>query len=410
MFKEGCYNRIGYMERKGTQSNRGLWIGLTAILLVSAAAIALWLWLRPPAMLDLARYCSVLREPDGLVAVLDTDAILKDLHLPEPTRPYPDVDAILACRTDVHETDDPEIVLVSVAIDTETLHAHGIVLKETAWEQPVRQVFESGALTGESPLPTATPLPPGQVLSSLLDGEGCGCNLRAVCEAVQRERDALLKETFGDMPYRFEKTQVSFSTDTGRNCYQATYRAWATPEQGPEGDPICFRIQVFDLMTAANSSEIAYRSVRLTMHKTEKDAQKTPYANVTVLSGGGVPVSGREAFDQNGFVLFPGQPTSYRMANGVYWSPTYDLLDEDTIWKLTAVDGHSLANLLRYARKEIYARYYAAFDPKSEREFSEHYSRYGWYEVLTPDRTADMTETERANIRLIREIQSLVEK
>ena len=98
------------------------------------------------------------------------------------------------------------------------------------------------------------------------------------------------------------------------------------------------------------------------------------------------------------------------MANDVYWSPTYDPLDEDAIWSLTAVEGHSLANLLRYARKEIYARYYVAFDPKTEREFMDHYCAYDWYEVRVPDLLGRMTETERSNMRLLREIQSLIEK
>ena len=121
-------------------------------------------------------------------------------------------------------------------------------------------------------------------------------------------------------------------------------------------------------------------------------------------------VVGKRAFDQNGFVQFPDSPTSYRMANGVYWSPTYDALDEDQIWKLTAVEGHSMANLLRYARKEIYARYYAGFDERTEREFYEHYNSFSWYREMVPDRTADMTETERNNVRLLREIQSFIEK
>jgi hypothetical protein len=131
---------------------------------------------------------------------------------------------------------------------------------------------------------------------------------------------------------------------------------------------------------------------------------------VTKLWGGGVRVDGKNGFDQNGFVRFPNRPTSYRLANGVFWSPTYDALSEDMIWSLTAVEGHSLANLLRYARKEIYARYYVAFDPKTEREFNEHYRSYGWYEPKEPDRSGLMTETERNNIRLLREIQSLIEK
>ena len=401
------------MEQQGKQSNRGLWIGLAAILLASAAAIALWLWLRPLQELDLCRYCSVQRTPEGLAAALDVEAILRDLHLPEPSRPYPDVDAILACRVTAAETDDAETARVFAEIDEAALLANGIRVRTTEWEQPMTGMSHSAGSDSDLPgeLPSPTPLPGGVVLSSLLDENGCGFNLRAVCEAVQSERDALLKELYGDLPCRFEKTQVSFSTEPGHNCYQANYRFCEDREDGAAAEQayLYCRIRVLDLTTLANSPQIGFRSVSVTMHQKESDAKRAPYGNVTVLSGGGMRTGG-QAFDQNGFVQFPGQPTSYRMANGIYWSPTYDALDEDTIWKLTAADGHSLANLLRYARKEIYARYYAAFDPKSEREFSEHYACYSWYRVLTPDRTPDMTETERANIRLLREIQSLVEK
>ena len=147
------------------------------------------------------------------------------------------------------------------------------------------------------------------------------------------------------------------------------------------------------------------------MYGTEEESRHIPAGGDAIrLSGGGVKVDGRQGFDQNGFVRFPDSPTSYRMANGVYWSPTYDKLDEETVWKLTAVEGHSLANLLRYARKEIYARYYTAFDAKTEREFKTHYEAYEWYEPREPDLSDFMTETERQNIRLLREIQSLIEK
>ena len=97
------------------------------------------------------------------------------------------------------------------------------------------------------------------------------------------------------------------------------------------------------------------------------------------------------------------------MATGLYWSPTYDLLTEDMIWKLTAADAYSLAKVLRYARKEIYARYHAPFDQKTELEFYNHYRSYSWYSSGV-DRSDEMTETERANMRLLREIQSLIEK
>ena len=168
-------------------------------------------------------------------------------------------------------------------------------------------------------------------------------------------------------------------------------------------------MDVYDLYR--EGGRIRYGSIDVSMYDSEEESKRLPSSgSVTKLWGGGVRVNGKNGFDLNGFVRFPNSPTSYRLANGVYWSPTYDLLDEDMIWALTAVDGHSLANLLRYARKEIYARYYTAFDPKTEREFNEHYRAYAWYEPRTPDLSGLMTEAEKSNIRLLREIQSLIEK
>ena len=441
------------------QRNRGLCLygGAAAIVLLACAAILLWLRFRPPVRADLREYATAYRDVNGLIAVsLDGDALLKDLHLPSPKddeqalQKYPDVAALLGVTFNARETETGGVQITVIA-DTDTLAAYGIVIEPSAWEQPLsdrgapsaqKEQIAQAVLTPEpvsteliqtggpfaptptpnadgpiSPFPTKNgtilagqPAANGTLLTSLVDENGCGYNLRAVCERVQQERDALFLVRYGETgSYQFEKTQVTFGYSGTQNCYQASYRAWADVEGGKESLSVYFRIRIYGL--TAENGVVSFRGpVDASQRRSDADAKQSPFENAVVLSGGGMRVEGRAAFDQNGFVLFPDSPTSYRMANGVYWSPTYDALDENRIWSLTAVEGHSLANLLRYARKEIYARYYAGFDEKSEREFYEHYTQYGWYHELTPDRTGDMTETERANIRLLREIQSLVEK
>jgi hypothetical protein len=221
----------------------------------------------------------------------------------------------------------------------------------------------------------------------------------------------LCKEIFGNN-YDTTKTQTAFIVYTeGRrkNLYRASYTATYRPEDGSDPYSVWFSVDVYDL--SRRDGQITFAGTDVSMYDSEEESKRLPgKGTATKLWGGGVRVNGKNGFDLNGFVAFPGYPTSYRLANGIYWSPTYDALNEDAIWSLTAVDGHSLANLLRYARKEIYARYYSAFDPKSEREFAEHFSKYDWYEAREPDLTMLMTETEKSNIRLLREIQSLIEK
>ncbi len=376
-------------------------------------------------VIDLENYVNVGTDAGGNPAVLlDVDAILNDLHLPNPNRPgvnasdYPEVYALCTAKMHLYPIDD-ELMRVTIEADTDTLERYGISFLNTTWEQQIRG-FVEGATPTPIPLPPeATPSPeptPAAVtedgyLTSLLDAEGNGVNLRAVCEAVHSERDFLCKEIFGNN-YDTTKTQVAFIVYTGgrhRNLYRASYTATYRPEDGTEPYSVWFTVDVYDLIRT--DGQIAFSSIDVSMCESEEDSKRLPSnGTATRLWGGGVRMDGKTGFDLNGFVRFADQPTSYRLANGVYWSPTYDALSEDMIWKLTAVDGHSLANLLRYARKEIYARYYVAFDPKSEREFYEHYNSYDWYEERQPDLEWLMTDAERNNIRLLREIQSLIEK
>ena len=412
-------------EQKQLLSKRLAWI-LSGIVLGLSLLIAVVSIIRGhKTVIDLENYVNVGTDAGGNPAVLlDVDAILNDLRLPNPNRPgvkaadYPEVYAL--CTAKMHLVPiDAEHMRVTIEADTDTLARYGIFFRTTTWEQQVKG-FVAGATPTPAPVkpidtPSPSPTPEAEeadgYLDSLLDEDGNGLNLRAVCEAVQKERDLLCKELFGDN-YDTTKTQVAFIVYTeGRhhNLYRASYTATFRPEDGTETIPIWFTVDVYDLRRT--EGRIGYGAVDVSLCESEEESKRLPHGGTAMkLWGGGVRVEGKNGFDLNGFVRFPDQPTSYRMANGVYWSPTYDPLDEDLIWKLTAVDGHSLANLLRYARKEIYARYYAAFDPKSEREFSEHYSAYDWYAPRVPDLTGRMTETERSNMRLLREIQSLIEK
>ena len=412
-------------ERKNLLRMRLAWI-LSGIVLGVSVLVAVLVAVRGHrTVIDLENYVNVGTDAGGNPAVLlDVDAILNDLRLPNPNRPgvnaadYPEVYALCTAKMHLFPI-DADHMRVTIEADTETLARYGISFAASTWEQQVKG-FVAGATPTPVPLPqtdapepspTPDPAEADGYLTSLLDGDGNGLNLRIVCEAVQNERDLLCKEIFGNN-YDTTKTQVAFIVYTGgrhKNLYRASYTATFRPEDGSEPVSIWFTVDVYDLMRT--EGRISYGSIDVTMHDSEEKSKRLPSSgSVTKLWGGGVRVNGKNGFDLNGFVRFPNSPTSYRLANGVYWSPTYDLLDEDMIWALTAVDGHSLANLLRYARKEIYARYYTAFDPKTEREFNEHYRAYAWYEPRTPDLSGLMTEAEKSNIRLLREIQSLIEK
>ncbi|MBQ6235117.1 MAG: hypothetical protein IJK54_04305 [Clostridia bacterium] len=412
-------------ENRPVLGRRLAWILSGVVLGVSVLVAVVSVVRGHSTVIDLENYVNVGTDAGGNPAVLlDVDAILNDYRLPNPNRPgvnasdYPEVYALCTARMLLRPIDEDHM-RVTIDADTETLARYGITFRETTWDQQIRG-FVAGATPTpvptrqeEAETPSATPFAeePDGYLDSLLDSDGNGLNLRSVCEAVQSERDLLCKEIFGNN-YDTTKTQVAFIVYTGarhHNLYRASYTATYRPEDGTEPVVIWFTVDVYDLYRT--EGRIAYGSIDVSLCDTEAESKHLPSSGTsTKLWGGGVRVNGKDGFDLNGFVRFPDSPTSYRLANGVYWSPTYDALDEDMIWKLTAVDGHSLANLLRYARKEIYARYYVPFDEKTEREFLEHYSSYDWYEPRVPDLLRLMTETERSNIRLLREIQSLIEK
>ncbi len=415
------------MEYSFPKQKKARWIllaGLGTVFLSALIIIFCFFSWRRPRVVSLERYVTIVQNSSSdLMAEIDRDGILADLHLPtsetypDAAERLPDVNALMTLSLFLSSTNDPDVMQVTVLADTDTLSAYGIQLESMKWEQPVIKRIDPDSLQmHDEPAaePESSVLPLESILlSSLTDSDGCGYNLRSVCERIQTERDLFCRDNLGDS-YKTEKLQTSFSvSDSGTmNLYQACYRGTAESENPESAAVIYFRISLRNLKLTPEGTVIFDEETDCSVQKTEsecKNVSRSDYKTV-ILYGGGQRVSGKIVFDQNGFVLFPGQPTSYRMANGVYWSPTHDPLSEDLIWKLTASDSYSLVKILRYARKEIYARYFAVFDQNTEKEFYDYYRQFAWYRNGVSDRTADMTETEWSNIRLLREIQSLIEK
>lgn len=414
-------------EQKRTPSqirNTALGCSLIVLALALLICVVYWEFGRGVTTLDPREYTALSRrEEDGaVVAGLNVSAMLHSLHLPDLRETdtdltlYPDIEALQSLQLSLSYGETGSTMEVKIEGDMATLKAYGIALSPLtytmdtpAYVEPERQ----WASNFEGLWNTATPALQEGYLTAPLDEYGRGYNLRAVCEEVHRRRDLFAQDRFRE-GYTAEKTQVSFIAFPagGRmhNCYRAVY-AMGTAESE---EKVYLVIEVQDLHYSQTEG-VTFRRSTLTLPDTLKEGENlTAYekegAACTILYGGGVVRPDREVFDQNGFVRFYGMGTSYRLASGLYWSPTYDLLEEDSIWQLTAGESHSLANLLRYARREIYARHFVRFDRSGEGEFQRHYTGYGWYTGLYAESEVTLSEAEKANVRLLREIQSLIEK
>ena len=417
-------NGMEYSFPKQKKAQRFLLAGLGTVFLLALLSIFLYFAWRRPRTVSLSQYVTVVQNSSNdLKADIDRDGILADLHLPtseaypDAAERLPDVNALMSMTLFLSATEDPDLMQIVVLADTDTLSAYGIELESTKWEQTVIKRIDPESLQmHDAPVsePEPSSLPTENVLlTSLVDPNGCGYNLRSVCERVQTERDLFCKEKLGDS-YKTEKLQTSFSVSSSStvNLYQACYRGTMDSEDPETAVVIYFRIGLRNLRLTPEGTVVFDEEAECSIQKTESECKNVSSSEfeTVILYGGGQRIAGKVVFDQNGFVVFPGQPTSYRMANGIYWSPTHDLLSEDLIWKLTASDSYSLVKILRYARKEIYARYYSAFDQNTEKEFYDYYRGFAWYRNAAGERSMDITETEWSNIRLLREIQSLIEK
>ncbi|MDO4543942.1 MAG: hypothetical protein Q4C01_05245 [Clostridia bacterium] len=386
--------------------------------------------------IDLADYTFIGWDSEGNPrGILDLDALVADLYLPSPksesvvVEKYPDLYALCSMTMSLSYTEKKDVMQVDIDCDTDTLERYGIFIESLSWQQQVKGTVpeEDVASTPEAEATVSpswgykTPEPKENLmdvgyLDSLLDKQNNGINLREVCERVHLERDSLCEQYFGNK-YNTVKTQVYFIVAKEPrgfyNLYRVSYRAEERVEDGSEPQTIYFTVDIYDLEWTIEET-VEYGLVDVNIRSSEESSKSlaaydSERFTLIWLYGGGQVVSGKNVFDQNGFIKFYGYPTSYMMASGVMWSPTYEALDEDAIWKLTAVDGRSLANVLRFARREIYARYYVSFSETTEAEFFAHFNQYDWYEGREPDWTDRMTEAEKENIRLLREIQDLVE-
>lgn len=401
-------------------------LGCSLIVLAFALLICVlyWVFWRGVTTLDPENYTTLSRrEEDGaVVASLNLSDMLADLHLPDlrgtgtDSSYYPDIEALEKLELSLGYSPDGSTMEISIQGDMATLKRYGIALSPLTYEMET-PVYEAPEAQWESSFVglwnVDTPAVEEGYLTSLLDEYGRGYNLRAVCEEVHRRRDQVMNSQFkGECTA--EKTQVSFiafpAGNSVRNCYRAVYSFTDTAGE----KSVYLVIEVQDLAYSREEGVTFKKSV-ITLPETLKEAESlTGYqqqgCTCTNLYGGGVVQRDREVFDQNGFVRFYGMGTSYKLATGQYWSPTYDKLEEDSIWQLTANGAYSLTKVLRYARKEIYARHFVRFNVSTEGEFSRHFNAYGWYEGLYEEGEVTLSEAEQANVRLLREIQSLIEK
>lgn len=406
---------------------------LTAIVAVAASLlvlILLWALLlgrirRRTA--DLAAYTTLTRTGETVTAVLDLDSLLTELKLPNPrTEPKAArngaVKALLNMRLDLAFTETPDVMTVAVTVNEGALRRRGIALRERAWTGQVKVLPRTGAQE-ETPLPAQEGERPKTVLeegylASLLDREGKGLNLRPVCERVRFERDRLAKEIFGSSQAT-KKIGVWFilfpEGSPRRNVYRAVFSL--TETGNPEGRSVgsCFfTVDVEDLTYGADAG-VAFAKTDVALYDTQAEAEDLSAllaqgCAVTRIVGGSVPGPARPSFDYSGFVRFVGRPMSHPLPDGAVWSPSYDPLDEDDLWRLVDNGEYTMVELLNFVRMEIYARRGYTFPNPGQEVYREHFSACDWYRPTEDSPERFMTPTERRNLELLQDMVSLLEQ
>ncbi len=338
---------------------------------------------------DLAAYTTLTRTGDTVTAVLDLDSLLTELELPDPrtdekAMKNSAVKALLNMKLDLAFTEEPDVMQVTAVVSEGGLKWQGITLREKTWTAPAKVLPRTGPQE-ETPVVTEEVERPKTVqtegyLSSLLDEEGKGLNLRKVCERVHFERDRLTKEIFGSS-CTTEKIGLWFivfpAGSEHRNCYRAAYSLQETGT--PEGRSIgsCyFTVEVWDLSYRAGTG-VDYKRSEAAMYDTRSEAMdlSADFAGCAMyeLTGGSVISTGRPSFDYNGFVRFVGLPMSHPLPDGSLWSPSADPLEEDDLWRLVGNGEYTMAELLGYVRMEIYARNGYTFPEAGQGEYREHF-------------------------------------
>ena len=401
-------------------------LGAAVALVLLVVAWALFLGRMKKRTADLGAYTTLTRTGETVTAVLDLDSLLIELDLPNPrTEPRAArngaVKALLNMKLELSFTGEPDVVQVSVDVNEGPLKRKGIALKERTWTGPVK-VLPRTAAQEEAPLAALEGDRPRTVLSdgyltSLLDEEGKGLNLRKVCERVRFERDRLAKEIFGNS-YVTKKTKVWFIVypegSERRNVYRAAFTL--TETGAPEGRSVgscCFAVEVLDLSYQAGAG-VGFVKTDVALYDTLAEAERLDEyvargCTVTEIVGGSVPGAERPSFDYNGFVRFVGRPMSHPLPDGSLWSPSADPLDEDDLWRLVGNGEYTMTELLGFVSMEIYARRGYTFPQPDQGAYRAHYDACGWYAPAEDAPERFFTPTERQNLELLRDLEALLE-
>ncbi len=373
---------------------------------------------------DLAAFTTLTRTGDTVTAVLDVESLLAELELPDPrTDPKAARDgavkALLNMELEIAFTEEADVMSVTANVNEGALKWQGITLKETSWTSQVKVLPRPQEETTEAESAEDRPktvLADGY-LTSLLDEEGKGLNLRKVCEQVHFERDRLAKELFGNSSVT-KKTKLWFIVypegSERHNCYRAVY---SLSEIGnPEGRSIgrCFfTVDVLDLSYGAVGG-VGFSRTDVAIYNTQAEAESladvmAQGGTATELVGGSVVGPQRPSFDYNGFVRFVGLPMSHPLPDGTLWSPSVDPLEEDDLWRLVGNGEYSMTELMSYVRMEIFARNGYTFPQPDQADYLAHYSACDWYSGVEDAPERFMTTTERRNLELVRDLEALLD-
>lgn len=405
--------------------------GRLAVVLVASVAIillalawALFLGRMTNRVVDLSAYTTLTRTGDTVTAVLDVEGLLTELDLPDPrTEPKAAsnrvVKALLDMKLGLEFTEEADVMTVTAEVNEGLLQRRGIGLKERTWTSQVkvlpRSAQEEGTVAAQEAQKPQTVLSDGY-LTALLDEEGKGLNLRKVCERVHFERDRLAKEIFGSSyaTKRLGTWFVIFPEDSEhKNCYRVAYVLQETGTQEGRSVGECyFTVDLWDLAYRAGTG-VEFARSEAALYDTEAEAMDlfAEFAGCTVteLIGGSVQGPERPSFDYNGFVRFVGLPMSHPLPDGSLWSPSYDLMDEDDLWRLVDNGTYTMAEFLAWVRMEIYARHGYTFPNPDQTVYRTHFDGCDWYSPTEDAPEQYFTATERRNWNLLLGLEALLD-
>ena len=374
---------------------------------------------------DLAAFTTLTRSGETVTAVLDLESLLTELELPDPRTDEKAlkngaVKALLAMQLDLAFTEEPDVLSVTAQVNERKLKWQGITLKQRSWTAAAKVLPRTVSQEPEPVVPEVVEHPrtvqTEGYLTSLLDEEGKGLNLRKVCQRARFERDRLAKEIFGSS-YVTKKIRTWFMVFPAgsplKNCYRAAFSLQETGTGTGRSIGGCFfTVDVLDLSYQAGTG-VDYRRSEVVMYDTLAEALDLSgdFAGCQMyeLTGGSVITTGRPTFDYNGFVRFVGLPMSHPLPDGSLWSPSYDLLEEDDLWRLVGNGEYTMRELFTWVRMEMLARRGYTFPDPGQAAYRAHYDGCSWYSPTEDAPERNFTPTERQNWNLLLDLESLLD-